>query len=113
MSQPQPETPHPETPHPDTPREETPGPSLSSPASQAGLWCPVCGRPVDDPLTCGDCSSVICRVCGTPLDPRSDRRDGPGIAGCHLLRHRVALLAGPMAAHLPPLTCRGYHSCAR
>jgi predicted amidophosphoribosyltransferase len=32
------------------------------------LWCPKCARPVDDPLTCGDCSAVICRVCGTPLE---------------------------------------------
>jgi hypothetical protein len=32
------------------------------------LWCPRCARPVDDPLTCGDCSAVICRVCGTPLE---------------------------------------------
>jgi len=23
---------------------------------------------VADPLTCGDCSSVICRRCGTPLE---------------------------------------------
>jgi hypothetical protein len=32
------------------------------------LWCATCARPVDDPLTCGDCSAVICRVCGTPLE---------------------------------------------
>jgi hypothetical protein len=32
------------------------------------LWCPACARPVDDPLVCGDCSAVICRVCGTPLE---------------------------------------------
>ncbi len=32
------------------------------------LWCPRCARPVDDPLTCGDCSAVICRVCGTALE---------------------------------------------
>jgi hypothetical protein len=32
------------------------------------LYCPHCAKPVDDPLTCGDCSSVICRVCGTPLE---------------------------------------------
>ncbi|HTA87560.1 MAG TPA: hypothetical protein VK729_14900 [Silvibacterium sp.] len=34
----------------------------------AGLWCPTCARVVDDPLVCGDCSAVICRVCGTPLE---------------------------------------------
>jgi len=32
------------------------------------LWCPTCARAVDDPLVCGDCSAVICRVCGTPLE---------------------------------------------
>jgi hypothetical protein len=30
-------------------------------------YCPTCAREVDDPLTCGECSSVICRVCGTAL----------------------------------------------
>jgi hypothetical protein len=37
-------------------------------ASGANLWCPNCGRAVSDPLVCGDCSAVICRVCGTPLE---------------------------------------------
>jgi hypothetical protein len=23
---------------------------------------------VHDPLICGDCSAVLCRVCGTPLE---------------------------------------------
>ena len=32
------------------------------------LYCPVCGVEVSDPLTCGDCSAVICRRCGTPLE---------------------------------------------
>jgi hypothetical protein len=32
------------------------------------LWCPTCGRAVEDPLVCGDCATVICRVCGTPLE---------------------------------------------
>jgi hypothetical protein len=32
------------------------------------LWCPTCARPVNDPLVCGDCSAVICRICGTPLE---------------------------------------------
>ena len=32
------------------------------------LYCPTCEREVDDPLVCGDCAAVICRVCGTPLE---------------------------------------------
>jgi hypothetical protein len=36
--------------------------------SPANLWCPNCARAVSDPLVCGDCSAVICRVCGTPLE---------------------------------------------
>ena len=36
------------------------------------LYCPNCGREANDPLTCGDCSAVICRVCGTPLEAASD-----------------------------------------
>jgi hypothetical protein len=32
------------------------------------LYCPQCSREVLDPLTCGDCSAVICRQCGTPLE---------------------------------------------
>lgn len=32
------------------------------------LYCPNCAREVTDPLTCGDCSAVICRICGTPLE---------------------------------------------
>ncbi len=36
------------------------------------LYCATCAREVDDPLTCGDCSAVICRVCGTPLEIPED-----------------------------------------
>ncbi len=32
------------------------------------LYCPNCAEEVTDPLTCGDCSSVICRRCGTALE---------------------------------------------
>lgn len=32
------------------------------------LYCPECKLPVPDPLVCGDCTSVICRRCGTPLE---------------------------------------------
>jgi hypothetical protein len=35
---------------------------------QDGFYCPVCAVEVGDPLTCGDCSAVICRRCGTPLE---------------------------------------------
>ena len=38
----------------------------------SGLYCPNCAHEVDDPLTCGDCSAVICRVCGTPLEVPED-----------------------------------------
>jgi len=34
----------------------------------ASLYCPNCAEEVTDPLTCGDCSSVICRRCGTALE---------------------------------------------
>jgi len=34
----------------------------------AAFYCPVCAAEVNDPLTCGDCSAVICRRCGTPLE---------------------------------------------
>ena len=40
--------------------------------SASTLYCPTCAREVDDPLTCGDCSAVICRVCGTPLEIPED-----------------------------------------
>ena len=40
--------------------------------AQTILYCPTCAREVADPLTCGDCSAVICRVCGTPLEVPED-----------------------------------------
>jgi len=43
-----------------------PAPSAKQPA--VVLYCPVCAIEVTDPLTCGDCSAVICRRCGTPLE---------------------------------------------
>jgi hypothetical protein len=36
--------------------------------STKDLWCPTCARAVQDPLVCGDCSAVLCRICGTPLE---------------------------------------------
>jgi hypothetical protein len=32
------------------------------------FYCPNCAIEVEDPLTCGDCSALICRRCGTPLE---------------------------------------------
>jgi len=45
--------------------EQSPNPPAPK---EVRLWCPNCAREVDDPLVCGDCSAVICRVCGTPLE---------------------------------------------
>jgi hypothetical protein len=50
---------------PDSLSTPDPSPPLKEPIR---LWCPACARSVDDPLVCGDCSAVICRVCGTPLE---------------------------------------------
>jgi methionyl-tRNA synthetase len=36
------------------------------------FYCPNCAREVADPLICGDCSAVICRACGTPLESSAD-----------------------------------------
>lgn len=45
-----------------TPRERSPD----------AFYCPRCAESVPDPLTCGDCSAVICRQCGTPLEAPDD-----------------------------------------
>jgi hypothetical protein len=50
---------------------QTPQPPANG-ESHPLLYCPVCAREVDDPLTCGDCSAVICRLCGTPLEMPED-----------------------------------------
>ena len=47
---------------PPTPVPPSPVPSTKD------LWCPRCARAVQDPLVCGDCSAVLCRICGTPLE---------------------------------------------
>ncbi len=31
-------------------------------------YCPECNKPVDKPLRCRDCGSLICRDCGSPLE---------------------------------------------
>src|SRR5262249_55223483 len=43
-------------------------PEPQAPSQPELLYCPRCAQEVTDPLTCGDCSSVICRRCGTPLE---------------------------------------------
>jgi len=47
-------------------------PSKSPQRSPEALYCPNCAREVTDPLICGDCSAVICRICGTPLESSAD-----------------------------------------
>jgi hypothetical protein len=51
---------------------QTPQPPSNGEQHAALLYCPTCAREVDDPLTCGDCAAVICRVCGTPLEMPED-----------------------------------------
>jgi len=53
------------------PQSSDPSPDKSDKPA-ALLYCPNCAREVDDPLICGDCSAVICRVCGTPLEMPED-----------------------------------------
>jgi hypothetical protein len=43
-------------------------PQTPPPGDALLLYCPKCASEVTDPLTCADCSAVICRVCGTPLE---------------------------------------------
>ena len=47
-------------------------PTPSNGHDRSEFYCPNCAREVDDPLTCGDCSAIICRVCGTPLELPED-----------------------------------------
>ena len=44
------------------------GDMSESDAGGVEFYCPTCTRSVNDPLVCGDCGAVICRVCGTPLE---------------------------------------------
>ena len=54
-------------------RKLKPEPAKQEAAEDPGAaYCPHCDRQVDDPLTCGECSSVICRVCGTALQMPED-----------------------------------------
>jgi hypothetical protein len=36
------------------------------------FYCPICAKPVHEPLVCGDCQALICRECGTPLERVDD-----------------------------------------
>ena len=36
--------------------------------AESEFYCPRCQSPVPDPLVCGDCASLICRRCGSPLE---------------------------------------------
>ncbi len=36
------------------------------------FYCPTCNQAVTDPLACGDCTALICRRCGTPLERVDD-----------------------------------------
>jgi hypothetical protein len=51
---------------------QLPLPMAQTEQPEAPLYCPQCAREVEDPLTCGDCSAVICRQCGTPLESAAD-----------------------------------------
>ncbi|MGB7556331.1 MAG: hypothetical protein WBM04_18335 [Candidatus Korobacteraceae bacterium] len=51
---------------------QTPEQPTNGSAHSPELYCPNCAQEVDDPLTCGDCSAVICRTCGTPLEMPED-----------------------------------------
>jgi hypothetical protein len=44
----------------------------SEEVERAGFYCPACAKQVADPLLCGDCHALICRVCGTPLERIDD-----------------------------------------
>jgi hypothetical protein len=37
-------------------------------ASRVEFYCPRCHTAVTDPLVCGDCTAIICRICGAPLE---------------------------------------------
>jgi len=51
------------------PTSSTPGEKNSAnDVAATDYYCARCRQPVSDPLACGDCASLICRRCGTPLE---------------------------------------------
>jgi hypothetical protein len=52
-----------------------PPPTSSSDDPDSAFYCPSCESRVNDPLTCGECSTAICRICGTPLQMPEDVAD--------------------------------------
>jgi hypothetical protein len=45
---------------------------MAAPETTTEFYCPQCRQPVNDPLVCGDCASLICRRCGAPLERLDD-----------------------------------------
>jgi len=50
------------------PDQPNAGANLEPGAQSAEFYCPACALPVSNPLLCGDCHALICRVCGTPIE---------------------------------------------
>src|ERR1051325_3856992 len=45
---------------------------MPDPPAAFDYYCPSCRISVTDPLMCGDCHALICRICGTPLERIDD-----------------------------------------
>ena len=43
-------------------------PGETTQSTEVEFYCPACNRPVTNPLRCGDCTALICRECGSPLE---------------------------------------------
>ncbi len=46
-------------------------PPLPNPVNPE-FYCPNCKKPIPNPLVCGDCGSLLCRDCGTPVERIDD-----------------------------------------
>jgi hypothetical protein len=51
-------------------------PKQTESPKNTGLWCPQCALAAEDPLVCGDCAAVICRVCGAILEDSDEMAAG-------------------------------------